>query len=177
MGLSPLTRGNLLRTEITGEPSGPIPAHAGEPGYFGNKFWVSRAYPRSRGGTIDRPAVSTLFVGLSPLTRGNPIITLAITRRPGPIPAHAGEPCSCVCSLALPRAYPRSRGGTTVFVSLATSFSGLSPLTRGNHAEADDVGRSAGPIPAHAGEPMAPTGKASIARAYPRSRGGTQVIF
>ena len=50
---------------------------------------------------------------------------------------------------------------------------GLSPLTRGNLRASVLRASSAGPIPAHAGEPSGVNLRASKARAYPRSRGGT----
>ena len=38
MGLSPLTRGNLCRNRRNSSPSGPIPAHAGEPPFWDTHF-------------------------------------------------------------------------------------------------------------------------------------------
>ena len=50
-GLSPLTRGNLAAALCRVAAGGPIPAHAGEPLKVLNHGLLSRAYPRSRGGT------------------------------------------------------------------------------------------------------------------------------
>ena len=71
VGLSPLTRGNLRKLPPLFSPTGPIPAHAGEP--QGDVFDVigDRAYPRSRGGTQSDSGGRQGQKGLSPLTRGN----------------------------------------------------------------------------------------------------------
>jgi hypothetical protein len=50
---------------------------------------------------------------------------------------------------------------------------GLSPLARGNRPAFHDQVSPAGPIPARAGEPSGPGQTSEPARAYPRSRGGT----
>ena len=71
------------------------------------------------------------------------------------------------------RAYPRSRGATTMVRSKARRLSGLSPLTRGNHQQSQVVERGSGPIPAHAGQPPPVALKPRPERAYPRSRGAT----
>ena len=71
------------------------------------------------------------------------------------------------------RAYPRIRGGTRPRRQSACLIGGLSPHTRGNHL-ADFRGyRSAGPIPAYAGEPGTEPIYGNTSRAYPRIRGGT----
>ncbi len=56
---------------------------------------------------------------------------------------------------------------------MAPRFTGLSPLARGNrgYAESNRIGQR--PIPARAGEPTLGLVAAAVARAYPRSRGGT----
>ena len=74
------------------------------------------------------------------------------------------------------RAYPRSRGGTSVQLSSAWVDTGLSPLTRGNPESLDENIHKFGPIPAHAGEPVPGFAEAVQPRAYPRSRGGTFVV-
>ena len=71
----------------------------------------------------------------------------------GPIPAHAGEPFMIAPLVVCRWAYPRSRGGTLTVGDSVTTGGGLSPLTRGNHSRYTTRGDSAGPIPAHAGEP------------------------
>ena len=53
---------------------------------------------------------------------------------------------------------------------------GLSPLARGNRLDPRFLLIAAGPIPAHAGEPALPWVPLTPCRAYPRSRGGTQIV-
>ena len=112
-GLSPLTRGNQPRNNPDGTQQGPIPAHAGEPAGSMISIRTSRAYPRSRGGTSGWAFYKYKDMGLSPLTRGNRFRGRIYRRYGGPIPAHAGEPFWRASTPPTPRAYPRSRGGTS----------------------------------------------------------------
>ncbi len=111
-GLSPLARGNPASMRSWLSRFGPIPARAGEPESDSACSGVSRAYPRSRGGTFGRLLFIRLRKGLSPLARGNHRAGLERLDRHGPIPARAGEPSSLQRKAFLRRAYPRSRGGT-----------------------------------------------------------------
>ena len=113
VGLSPLTRGNRRRCRPDPGARGPIPAHAGQPSRKRLRRTRCRAYPRSRGATAmaaNGPAASE---GLSPLTRGNHVLAGLDHHLPGPIPAHAGQPCEGVAVAAEGGAYPRSRGATS----------------------------------------------------------------
>ena len=172
-GLSPLTRGNLDLLAADESGLGPIPAHAGQP-------WCRRAggrppgaYPRSRGATARRRQVLARQVGLSPLTRGNLGAGELAAARPGPIPAHAGQPSNRIRSKSISRAYPRSRGATYSSVLTFHPQQGLSPLTRGNRDPDAHHADAAGPIPAHAGQPNARRHTTVRLVAYPRSRGAT----
>ena len=172
-GLSPLTRGNHKKNGIIPVVSGPIPAHAGEPGRGRNLCHGCGAYPRSRGGTAIHFRASTRSLGLSPLTRGNRKQKARGFRAFGPIPAHAGEPKVAIDNHGRDRAYPRSRGGTYSRARMWPPFWGLSPLTRGNRACRAAGCSWCGPIPAHAGEPHCCSPPDRATGAYPRSRGGT----
>ena len=173
MGLSPLTRGNRASMDGQLPSDGPIPAHAGEPHSRSGCSALTRAYPRSRGGTAPIWFSAALVTGLSPLTRGNQVVVDDGLAAQGPIPAHAGEPRGLTGGASMWGAYPRSRGGTAITVKCVASRYGLSPLTRGNRRY-PAANRSAwGPIPAHAGEPCMPCSGCRRCRAYPRSRGGT----
>ena len=74
------------------------------------------------------------------------------------------------------RPYPRSRGATRTKPSASASRRGLSPLARGNrqHPAASPARR--GPIPARAGQPSPTCLIALLRRAYPRSRGATDLV-
>ncbi len=153
-GLSPLTRGNLRYTRQRCPCPRPIPAHAGEPTSASAASAPPWAYPRSRGGTAAKNSVIVYDPGLSPLTRGNQWARQNSPARRGPIPAHAGEPSMPSRRPCFPRAYPRSRGGTSPMIDLARCIEGLSPLTRGNRPGDVATRIRSGPIPAHAGEPV-----------------------
>ncbi|AHJ66156.1 Hypothetical protein GbCGDNIH4_7231 [Granulibacter bethesdensis CGDNIH4] len=51
--------------------------------------------------------------GLSPRTRGNPVIIDCINKIKRTIPAHAGEPQSLARADSREKDYPRARGGTS----------------------------------------------------------------
>ena len=71
VGLSPLARGNRWYKRINPSCERPIPARAGEPYGYRLLADISRAYPRSRGGTPYRGKITSSYQGLSPLARGN----------------------------------------------------------------------------------------------------------
>ena len=173
-GLSPLTRGNPQGPRPGTLAGGPIPAHAGQPGIQQLFHVLFGAYPRSRGATEARVNRDFADEGLSPLTRGNPHLVLARVHRPGPIPAHAGQPTAPARQPRRLRAYPRSRGATQARRGLITGSRGLSPLTRGNQPIPGAMRLPRGPIPAHAGQPTPSARTPLTSRAYPRSRGATE---
>jgi len=71
-------------------------------------------------------------MGLSPRTRGNPLEVAAVEFQDGPIPAHAGQPCSHGIFHLHIGAYPRARGATVRDLGRPGNVEGLSPRTRGN---------------------------------------------
>ena len=131
-GLSPLTRGNRQACTALQAPSGPIPAHAGQPPTQHGRVLISWAYPRSRGATAAPRWCSCTGTGLSPLTRGNRKQGDGPAYLIGPIPAHAGQPLGSHGAIPFMRAYPRSRGATYTELKKWVTQEGLSPLTRGN---------------------------------------------
>ena len=193
-GLSPRTRGNPKRQQARAADSGSIPANAGEPRRSRWPNCRSGVYPRERGGTAGEHRRHFHGQGLSPRTRGNHLVRLAVGRWGGSIPANAGEPASASVPLRKTRVYPRERGGTvtpsaasTAVVGLSprtrgnpstvrprTPQRGLSPRTRGNHPLGRPDRPRHGSIPANAGEPTAAIWAGSQGRVYPRERGGTR---
>ena len=117
LGLSPLTRGNRAEAGAQAGAEGPIPAHAGQPPADAAPTAETGTYPRSRGATALGKDGALEAQGLSPLTRGNQgdVVVAAVLQ--GPIPAHAGQPSLMAEAMALPRAYPRSRGATAFSVT------------------------------------------------------------
>ncbi len=173
MGLSPLTRGNLLLPRFPCRAPGPIPAHAGQPPCWCQSCGTGGAYPRSRGATFSSTHTVRPFGGLSPLTRGNQKKSHPKVALKGPIPAHAGQPAAAPGSCLARWAYPRSRGATPVDSHPSALATGLSPLTRGNRLDLQLLPRLPGPIPAHAGQPRLLRAGLIDEGAYPRSRGAT----
>ena len=111
--------------------------------------------------------------GLSPLARGNLLVSYSLSLQPGPIPARAGEPLQRAITVYCLWAYPRSRGGTLGGTTQEICKGGLSPLARGNRSATNLAKASNGPIPARAGEPRVRSPAVMHSWAYPRSRGGT----
>ena len=91
-GLSPLARGNRRDLFLMRTWNGPIPARAGEPSWRWCAQINEKAYPRSRGGTVEGGACGGFVEGLSPLARGNLHLLGVVRPLDGPIPARAGEP-------------------------------------------------------------------------------------
>ena len=91
-GLSPPTRGNLVRRRAGDRNRGSIPAHAGEPANHAGNHHGAGVYPRPRGGTAEEARAAPPDPGLSPPTRGNPAIREGVDGFVRSIPAHAGEP-------------------------------------------------------------------------------------
>ena len=131
-GLSPLARGNPHSTKKYGHPHGTIPARAGEP-VTSTLDWTNTGdYPRSRGGTGPTSADVRGTMGLSPLARGNLLISMHTLAVCGTIPARAGEPVPDSFQNLSPTDYPRSRGGPWQTTRTKQAIWGLSPLARGN---------------------------------------------
>ena len=73
----------------------------------------------------------------------------------------------------MPTVYPRPRGGTSRTAHNAIASIGLSPPTRGNLNQLEDIDLTVGSIPAHAGEPRLVHARWTRSAVYPRPRGGT----
>ena len=111
-GLSPRVRGNRLPDGTRWTQGGSIPACAGEPLRRSSATAAARVYPRVCGGTACRMAPGGRRGGLSPRVRGNRYAGLAPRRRPGSIPACAGEPPAGWHPVDAGGVYPRVCGGT-----------------------------------------------------------------
>ena len=173
LGLSPRVRGNPDELLLDFLGVGSIPAGAGEPRQRGGQSAGKRVYPRGCGGTLGWLARKRWRKGLSPRVRGNRRWSGARARRPGSIPAGAGEPApGCGCSGGC-WVYPRGCGGTAAQPSIAAQSVGLSPRVRGNPVGTTPVDQRRGSIPAGAGEPMRATRRGGTTRVYPRGCGGT----
>ena len=175
-GLSPRVRGNRRGRGGTRAQVRSIPACAGEPPRARSMAGSARVYPRVCGGTSSRAVRSTSPAGLSPRVRGNRPHRGRRRRRPGSIPACAGEPGGRRPATYHPRVYPRVCGGTVVDLTALLSGGGLSPRVRGNRAAHRIQHGRAGSIPACAGEPSSRPPESSRLEVYPRVCGGTAPV-
>ena len=92
LGLSPRVRGNRRRPLRYSRDRRSIPACAGEPVVGDADDRIVKVYPRVCGGTRSPASRCRRRIGLSPRVRGNHHQHRAAGRRPGSIPACAGEP-------------------------------------------------------------------------------------
>ena len=152
-GLSPRGRGNHATLGCPSAPLGSIPAWAGEPTVGDVVPRPYRVYPRVGGGTANCRTSSRKTSGLSPRGRGNRRQDHGYGRRPGSIPAWAGEP--------------------PINDNSANPARGLSPRGRGNRFCGRFDPHCARSIPAWAGEPAPMRSWCHPCRVYPRVGGGT----
>ena len=91
-GLSPRVRGSRRPSASSGSCPRSIPARAGEPPKPYPDRALPRVYPRACGGARPSSPPCPLAWGLSPRVRGSLVVRPSHKRRPGSIPARAGEP-------------------------------------------------------------------------------------
>ena len=116
LGLSPHVRGNLSGRHFHPPRLGSIPARAGEPACTRSRIDGHWVYPRTCGGTAGDVSVGQIDTGLSPHVRGNLVGSDTLSPSSRSIPARAGEPPGPGRSRPRPRVYPRTCGGTWVWV-------------------------------------------------------------
>ena len=192
-GLSPRVRGNPQPHQHVGLAGGSIPARAGEPDHGIDLLHPHEVYPRACGGTYLNGEAMTYGGGLSPRVRGNHTNRPSNSRRPGSIPARAGEPLGSLLLLrgrgSIPAragepmmsvlhqvkaaVYPRACGGTLPVHPVQAVEHGLSPRVRGNLSQSSSSGLIEWSIPARAGEPAQAGATSPGRRVYPRACGGT----
>ena len=113
--------------------------------------------------------------GLSPRVRGNPSPEMLRRKRPGSIPACAGEPLAPKAMTRRIWVYPRVCGGTRNDSHVHLPGGGLSPRVRGNPPSPPALPFSHRSIPACAGEPWAIRLTRRATGVYPRVCGGTSL--
>ena len=170
-GSSPLARGTRPSTSTPQNPTGLIPARAGNTMERGHVHPEHGAHPRSRG-----EHAATLFSvgsrsGSSPLARGTPGVDAACLVIVGLIPARAGNTNFLEIPAASPWAHPRSRGEHIHDDRRRINSLGSSPLARGTPRGFSQTKNIDGLIPARAGNTEPPITRKSRRRAHPRSRG------
>ena len=175
-GLSPHARGKHAPLRCARTIQGPIPACAGETHGRRGGFRGGGAYPRMRGGNLWVKLRCNDVQGLSPHARGKRQRRVGLRRRLGPIPACAGETAECAATRGHRWAYPRMRGGNPYSARLRATKAGLSPHARGKLTSMHPPCTVFGPIPACAGETKEDERLDRPTTAYPRMRGGNEVL-
>ena len=120
-----------FRLPLTIDPSGSIPARAGETRLSCRCLSASRVHPRACGGNRDLLPELGADEGPSPRVRGKPdwIRLFEVLKRS--IPARAGETSSPRTHVVLFRVHPRACGGNGLMPLTDTQQAGPSPLLRG----------------------------------------------
>ncbi len=172
-GLSPYTRGNLLKKHRDFKGKGSIPVHTGKPASSFASMINIGVYPRTHGETIVATTKIYSDMGLSPYTRGNPRRHLRMYIQNGSIPVHTGKPTFFASIPVHSEVYPRTHGETFRLRSFSRSASGLSPYTRGNQQIFACAIGCFGSIPVHTGKPYPLSGIDWQGRVYPRTHGET----
>ena len=91
-GLSPPTRGIRARRTRRRLLTRSIPAYAGDPATNSLIAGLESVYPRLRGGSLRGNGGEPHANGLSPPTRGIPLVRAQPVRAARSIPAYAGDP-------------------------------------------------------------------------------------
>ena len=138
-GSSPPTRGKPGSWPRARGQRGLIPAHAGKTHPRCEESSGPRTHPHSSEENRWRRALPRRTGGSSPLTQGNPQVSVEGTVEEGLIPAHAGKTLHNPAHRSASTAHPRSRGENRALTRLFVKDGGSSPLTRGKRR-----GRKAG---------------------------------
>ena len=170
-GSSPLSRGIPTRNGPYTIPTGIIPALAGNTPGPRIKFNELSDHPRSRGEYWPRPTVWRNGNGSSPLSRGIPAHRRHPGRRPGIIPALAGNTAKSGRKRTNCSDHPRSRGEYAPPQLRRSGVMGSSPLSRGIRTVKSHEPPHRGIIPALAGNTIHSELMRRFSRDHPRSRG------
>ena len=130
---------------------GIIPAYAGNTESWCMWFRPAGDHPRVCGEHIYVTNPDLLDSGSSPRMRGTLAEEAKVQALNGIIPAYAGNTASRACSSGTERDHPRVCGEHFAFAFLEVSIEGSSPRMRGTPRDPPTPRRTAGIIPAYAG--------------------------
>ena len=141
-----------FRLPLTIDPSGSIPARAGETP--SRTDWSSRSgvHPRACGGNRLASRPTPRLGGPSPRVRGKRSASPFCGSGQGSIPARAGETSLLPASASRMRVHPRACGGNQTGYACLKCSNGPSPRVRGKPALQGHTWCCSGSIPARAGE-------------------------
>ena len=151
-GPSPRGRGRQLRSVVSSDSDGSIPAWAGETIGRGAGERRCGVHPRVGGGDDWVVPYRPKNTGPSPRGRGRPVQLVAVTGSAGSIPAWAGETRLRRRRSGRARVHPRVGGGDFLSTISHVSARGPSPRGRGRPRRGEVDGLHGGSIPAWAGE-------------------------
>ena len=173
-GLSPHTRGKLIKQGNFPYQRGSIPAYTGETIRYYYRCKCFQVYPRIHGGNATNCKGTETIGGLSPHTRGKHILFVPLAVLKGSIPAYTGETLFVMNAARImesipaytgetnrPRysfrhfqVYPRIHGGNSSSNNHPISRMSLSPHTRGKLQWRDCFRYLYESIPAYTGETL-----------------------
>ena len=171
LGSSPRMRGTQDRSVHNLADVGIIPAHAGNTRRGKCHRAVVRDHPRACGEHSADHRRHRPNRGSSPRMRGTPHGRVPCERRPGIIPAHAGNTCRSVGSLPYPWDHPRACGEHELTLFENGLVLGSSPRMRGTLDVERRGQRLHGIIPAHAGNTVGVLRAFMAPRDHPRACG------
>ena len=176
-GPSPRARGKHGLGGVGDCRHGSIPASAGEASLSTWRTRSERVHPRERGGSGRCGCGRAGRPGPSPRARGKLNFQLLRTLQCGSIPASAGEAARAAGHPPRGRVHPRERGGSTLPLLAAASYSGPSPRARGKPIANSHAAKLPRSIPASAGEARPPGKGRRPRRVHPRERGGSAKVL
>ena len=172
-GTSPRVRGKRASVRYRGMDCGYIPARAGEARNADTTTGVTGVHPRACGGSATKGPFDGVKTGTSPRVRGKRGKRTISTPGDRYIPARAGEACDSVRYGISRRVHPRACGGSAMLAAAAAGAYGTSPRVRGKLPRHRDRRKTAGYIPARAGEALGDVPKPRQFQVHPRACGGS----
>ncbi len=176
-GRSPRVRGRHAAQARPGPPPGSIPAGAGETCMWRLAYEEIAVDPRGCGGDEKPRFLPERSAGRSPRVRGRPVLGCSSAPERRSIPAGAGETALAGPGVLDLRVDPRGCGGDAMFCRRMDDGSGRSPRVRGRHLLSLMVLRTAGSIPAGAGETNVWRNPNLVQKVDPRGCGGDVYIL
>ena len=144
----------------------------------GNRATKVRArgggYPCAGGAIVSGLTAPFAGLGLSPRGRGNPDKPYGGAKKPGSVPAWAGQSPSIAECFRRAAVYPRVGGAIILLHPAGGKAMGLSPRGRGNLAAYEVVSPETRSIPAWAGQSSLQPKSKAAREVYPRVGGAIQ---
>ena len=167
-GSSPRMRGTLVQSVDAERGDGIIPAYAGNTSPSIRQAATRRDHPRVCGEHIEYKVEGANSQGSSPRMRGTRFRQLEVRRRPGIIPAYAGNTSLLTRFSSMSQDHPRVCGEHFIEQTDAPRIVGSSPRMRGTPFSDCGRGTGRGIIPAYAGNTDLLWSASGLFRDHPR---------